>query len=558
MPILLVVGFCYIYSPLAISCDNFQGGSFALRRSQGVYMTLKRLVLFFILTPIAVVLSVSSLFGSWQQPQFQGRLELYQTNIALQAQAWQPEDITEENVQPLRQAILGQQPLENATKQYQAARTSVQANLDKAQNQLAQPDTLPVPPKPLPNTSVETQTDSQKKPQKLQQSVQLQQLLAELDLRLGILQAKQGQTDAAIETWSKLQPATNINPEFSETADALSGLWSDPPRILPNAQPLIQKNLDGWFRSTALIQLYELQQRSEALAKVQAAQQEAAAEAVGKLIVIGTVPTLAALIGLILLVFLIIQRIWKGKAAIFAQNADLAWSTPWDVETILQVFVVGFFFMGQLFVPFLLLLLPIPRPIENVRLQALSVLISYVLVAAGALGVLYFSLKRFFPLPENWFRFRLRDKWFLWGLGGYCAALPIVVVVSLINQQLWQGQGGSNPLLQLALESRDTAALGMFFFTAAIAAPIFEELLFRGFLLPSLTRYVPVWGAILASSLLFAIAHLSLSEILPLTALGIVLGVVYTRSRNLLAPMLLHSLWNSGTLLSLFLLGSGN
>jgi membrane protease YdiL (CAAX protease family) len=144
----------------------------------------------------------------------------------------------------------------------------------------------------------------------------------------------------------------------------------------------------------------------------------------------------------------------------------------------------------------------------------------------------------------------------LWGLGGYCTALPIVVIVSLINQKLWQGQGGSNPLLQMALESRDNTALGIFFLTAAIAAPLFEEFLFRGFLLPSLTRYMSVWGAIFVSSLLFAAAHLSLSEILPLTALGMVLGIVYTRSRNLLSCMLLHSLWNSGTLISLFLLGS--
>ena len=96
----------------------------------------------------------------------------------------------------------------------------------------------------------------------------------------------------------------------------------------------------------------------------------------------------------------------------------------------------------------------------------------------------------------------------------------------------------------------------IFFLTAAIAAPLFEEFLFRGFLLPSLTRYMSVWGAIFVSSLLFAAAHLSLSEILPLTALGMVLGIVYTRSRNLLSCMLLHSLWNSGTLISLFLLGS--
>jgi uncharacterized protein len=40
--------------------------------------------------------------------------------------------------------------------------------------------------------------------------------------------------------------------------------------------------------------------------------------------------------------------------------------------------------------------------------------------------------------------------------------------------------------------------------------------------------------------------------------LGIILGIVYVRTRNLLAPMLLHSLWNSSTLVSLFILGSGS
>ncbi|MEH1836889.1 MAG: type II CAAX endopeptidase family protein [Nostoc sp.] len=524
-------------------------------------MTIKRLVLIFVLTPIAVLLAVSSLFGSWQEPQFQSRLELYQTNIALQAQAWQSEDSNDDNLQAIREAILGEQPLESATKQYQEARQSVQTNLDKVNNKLAQlrsqPEITPTPPKPLPDVPPTTKTSRQGQQQQLQQSFkQLQKLLAELDLRLGILQAQQGQTDTALKTWSELQQRLDINPEFGQTAAVLSGLWSNPPRLLPDAQQSIQKNLEGWFGSTALIKLYQLQQRQDALSTVKAAQQESAAQAVIKLGVIGTIPTLAALNGLILLIFLFAQRLLKGKASLLAQNADVLWSTPWDGETILQVFVLGFFFMGQLFVPLVISLLPIERPIIDVRLQAFSVLISYLLVASGALLVLYFSLKRFFPLPEFWFRFRFQDNWFLWGLGGYCAALPIVVVVSLINQQLWQGQGGSNPLLQLALESQDGVALGIFFSTAAIAAPFFEEILFRGFLLPSLTRYLPVWGAILVSSLLFAIAHLSLSEILPLTALGIVLGVVYTRSRNLLAPMLLHSLWNSGTLLSLFVLGS--
>ncbi|WP_193196001.1 CPBP family intramembrane glutamic endopeptidase [Nostoc sp. MG11] len=525
-------------------------------------MTIKRLLLI-VMTLIAIGSSGVSLFSSWQEPQFQSRLELYQTNIGLQAQAWRAEGSNNDNLQGIQEAILGDKPLENATKQYQEARKSVQTNLDKAKNQLtklsSQSQATPTPPKPLPEVPPATNSSRPIQQQQIKQSLQqLQKLLGELDLRLGILQAQQGQTNTALKTWTDLQQRSDINPEFRETAAVLLGLWSNSPRLLPNAQQLIQKNLEGWFRATALVQLYQLQQRQEALSAVKAAEQEAATQALFKLAIIGIIPTLAALIGMMLLIFLVGQRLVKGKAALLAQNADVAWSTPWDGETILQVFVLGFFLMGQLFVPLVLSLIPIPRPVANVRVQAVYVLVSYLLVASGALLVLYFSIKRFFPLPEFWFRFRFQGKWFLWGLGGYCAALPIVVVVSLINQQLWQGQGGSNPLLQLALESRDSVALGIFFFTAAIAAPFFEELLFRGFLLPSLTRYLPVWGAILVSSLLFAIAHLSLSEILPLTALGIVLGIVYTRSRNLFAPMLLHSLWNSGTLLSLFLLGSSS
>ena len=107
--------------------------------------------------------------------------------------------------------------------------------------------------------------------------------------------------------------------------------------------------------------------------------------------------------------------------------------------------------------------------------------------------------------------------------------------VAFLNQQIWQGQGGNNPLLQLVLEERDPLALGLFLFTAAVAAPVFEEILFRGFLLPSLTRYMSAWWAIGLSGLIFAVAHLSFSEILPLTVLGAILGFVYVRSQNLLS-----------------------
>lgn len=532
-------------------------------------MTLKRLILGLLTIAVLFVVSLS-LIGSWGQPQIQSRLELYQTNLLLHAAEWQGEIGEVSSGKSAREALIGTDPIKAAQKQYQELRKQAQTNLEKTRSQIEQfqiPDSTPLPAgePPLKVTANPDRPDYPSQ-QPLQASInQLEQLINELDLRLGILQARQGQTEEALKTWKALidRPTTETGKEaIAKTAAVSIGLWSNPPRILPDAQELIQKNLDGWFRYQTLSQLYTFQQRQAALAKLQAAEQQIAQQAVVKLTIVGALPTLGFLVGVGLVIFLVAQRLIKGEQSLLSQNSDVSWSTPWDAETVWQVFVVGFFAM-QLLVSILLLpvafrLLNLQPSAFDLRGRAFSVLVSYLLVALGGVLVVYFSVKSFLPLPEGWFRFDLFGNWFLWGLGGYFVALPLVIAVSLINQFIWQGQGGSNPLLSLALEGKDGVAIAIFFVTAAIAAPLFEEFLFRGFLLPSLTRYMPVWGAILASSLLFAVAHLSLSEVLPLTTLGIILAVVYTRSRNLLAPMLLHSLWNSGTLLSLFILGSGS
>ncbi|OKH40376.1 abortive phage infection protein [[Phormidium ambiguum] IAM M-71] len=506
-------------------------------------MTFKRLILGLLTVFLVVFFIGPSLLGSWQQPQIQSRLELYQTNLLLHATEWQGEPGEEINSKSLRDTLIGVEPLKNAQKQYQEAREQAETNLAKTK---AQAQVLPT-----------------KSPQLESTVTQLQDFINQADLRLGILQATQGETTDAIATWKsviKNLSLDNSDAKSLQVAEVLIGLWSNPNQILPDSEAIIKKSFAGWFRYQSLSQLYSVQQREEALAELKENEQEIAEKAVLKLAIVGAVPTIGFLIGVGLVLFLLIQRAIKGKDSLLAQNGDLNWSTPWDGEIILQVFVAGFFLMqilvSILVLPISLKLLNLDTTNFDLRSKALLVFVNYLFVAAAALLVLYVSIKTFFPLPEGWFQFKLLDKWVFWGFGGYVAALPLVIVVSLINQQVWQGQGGSNPLLSLALEGKDLVALGIFFVTAAIAAPIFEEILFRGFLLPSLTRYLPVWGAIVVSSLLFAIAHLSLSEVLPLTTLGIVLGVVYTRSRNLLASIFLHSLWNSGTLISLFLLGS--
>lgn len=86
----------------------------------------------------------------------------------------------------------------------------------------------------------------------------------------------------------------------------------------------------------------------------------------------------------------------------------------------------------------------------------------------------------------------------------------------------------------------------------AVLAPIWEELVFRGFLVASLTRYFPQWGAVLLSALVFAMCHFRIQTFLPLMLLGIVWGSVFLKCRNLLPAMVLHSTWNLYILATLF------
>jgi hypothetical protein len=530
-------------------------------------VTIKRLILA-LLTVLAIAKVFFSLEDSLSQPQIQSRLELYQTNLVLHVSELQPNslDISVDKNADFKgtiDSLIGADPYATAEKQYQKARQEAKISLTNFQARLEQLSYLTAADSQSSEVTiiVDTQQADTLSPQQQQLTTaiaEIDEFIEELDVKIGILLAAQDKTNEAIKTWNKLiEPTNNSESKFKQTAVILKNSWSQSPQVLNNAESNLKTNLDGWFRYRTLQKLYQLENRQDDLSTLQAQQQELATKAIFKLALISGIPVLGGIGGIILLIFLIVQLFWKQEKSILAINSQTGWQTPWNWEITWQVLIVGFFFIGQFVLPILIGLSGFDPSGLNLRFKALYVLVTYILMAVAGISVLYLSIKSRLPLPEDWFRFKLTDKWFFWGFGGYLIALPLVLLISLVNQQIWQGQGGSNPLLFLALQAQDRVALAIFFITASIAAPIFEEIMFRGFLLPSLTRYVPASAAIVVSGLIFAIAHLSLSEVLPLATLGIILGIVYTRSRNLLAPMLVHSLWNSGTLLSLFLLGSG-
>ncbi len=522
-------------------------------------MTIKRFILG-VLTIFAILRVLLSLGDSFTQPQIQSRLELYQTDLLLHAT-----EISNEDLISARDALVGANPLAAAEEQYLKARQVTNKSLANFQGQL---QTITSQPASLNSQSADLDflgdgADVSPQELQLQQVItETNQFIAQIDLKLGIIQAQQGETAKALSTWEELivrEKGNNSTASIYQTAEILRDLWQESNIEEADVESILvpDADLNGWFRYTVKKQFYSSQQREDDLLNLEAKEREQASIALVKLVLIGTIPLLGGIVGVGLLVFLLVQWFLKQDKAILNLKNMATWPVPWDGEIVWQVLIVGFFFIGQLVIPLLLGFLGLNLGGLSLRFQAGYILVTYLLLALGGLSVLYFSIKPFFPLPSEWFSVKWLGNWFVWGLGGYLVALPLVVLVSLINQQFWQGQGGSNPILFLALQAQDTLALAIFFITASVAAPIFEELVFRGFLLPSLTRYLPVGRSILLSSFIFSAAHLSLSEVFPLMTLGVVLGFVYMRSRNLLAPILLHCLWNSGTLFSLFVLGSG-
>ena len=519
-------------------------------------MTLKRIILS-ILTLIVTLEMGASLISSFGQPQVGNQLQLYQTDLLTQASEWRGSGLGQEEVEQFRTALFGEEPFEAIAKQYQEVRKDASTGLSRLQAQLeagAEENLL--------NAEVRNTIQTQ------------QQLIDQIDLRLGLIQAQTDRVPEAVSTWEALAEKPG---SAAKTAAVLTDLWEEPPKVDPAAEPLLDSELRGWFRYSALKKLYEAEDAVARLDKLEALEAQAAERAVIRTSLVQGVPSLAALIGSAGLIALIGQRVLKGKDSVLAiAPENNRWEVPWNWEVVWQVIVGGFLFVGQIALPGAVLairsVLSAPVGINAVdgiaaiglfiemtsRGKALYSLGFYLAMAASTLGVLYWSVKAYLPLQKDWFRLTLKGRWPLWGWGSYLIALPLMLAVAFLNQQIWQGQGGNNPLLQLVLEERDPLALGLFLFTAAVAAPVFEEILFRGFLLPSLTRYLPIWGAIGLSSLIFSVAHLSVSEVLPLTVLGAILGFVYVRSQNLLAAILLHSTWNSATMIGLFLLGSGN
>ncbi len=146
----------------------------------------------------------------------------------------------------------------------------------------------------------------------------------------------------------------------------------------------------------------------------------------------------------------------------------------------------------------------------------------------------------------------------LYGLGGYAIALPLVIVAGLAGPQVFRhAPAPSNPAIPLLAGASSVWVQALLVLLATVAAPLTEELLFRGVFYNAAKLRAGVWPAIVMTGLVFGFVHpVGIAEMLPLAVLGGVFAWM-AETRKSLAPSILgHCLQNTmATLMLLLALG---
>ena len=136
-----------------------------------------------------------------------------------------------------------------------------------------------------------------------------------------------------------------------------------------------------------------------------------------------------------------------------------------------------------------------------------------------------------------------------WDWWGVPAGMALQIAIALITAPFVFWVFGDDPpdqsVTEIAGASETIIEQLLIIVAVAVAAPIIEEIIFRGMLLSILRRSFGTWVSIIVSAAVFASVHLidpnAIAVVPGLFALGIVLGWVALRRGDLSMAIALHS-----------------
>ncbi len=141
------------------------------------------------------------------------------------------------------------------------------------------------------------------------------------------------------------------------------------------------------------------------------------------------------------------------------------------------------------------------------------------------------------------------------GFLGWCVALPVIILSSILVNQFYHSKGSSNPIISYMVDASgqsNVIALIILFITVSILAPLCEEILFRGFLFRFLITKYNFISASMISTLLFAGLHLDPNSSVQLFALGFIFTILTAKYQSIVPSIITHGLWNGFTLIIVY------
>lgn len=229
----------------------------------------------------------------------------------------------------------------------------------------------------------------------------------------------------------------------------------------------------------------------------------------------------------------------------------------WWMAVILPAWVFGGFLVAQLLVGGLVWLLkvlhvPLSSINHNVLMTALAALI-YLVMIGVVIGLPWLLKKRRITLQDIGLQ-RLPTWTDIWmAPTGFIVYFVLSALLIMLATSLFPwfnvGQVQDTGFSQLNLRYEYILA----FFTLVIVAPVAEEVIFRGYLFGKLKKFVPIWIAVLVTSLLFGFIHGAWNLAIDTFALSIVMCLLRLGTGSIWAPILLHMTKNSIAFYILFI-----
>ncbi len=134
-------------------------------------------------------------------------------------------------------------------------------------------------------------------------------------------------------------------------------------------------------------------------------------------------------------------------------------------------------------------------------------------------------------------------------------ALPPIYATSLLWEKLTPGNAQEQALVSLfrnSVETGDSRAVWLVVVSAALGAPLQEEILFRGYFYATLKRYIGAVGSAVVVSSLFAVCH-GYAGVMPgLFVLSLCQTVLLERYGSLWVCIAMHACFNGLGLVQLY------